>query len=278
MKLRDKIVDVSGRTCVMGVLNVTPDSFSDGALDESPGAAAERALRMIADGADLLDVGGESTRPGSSPVPADVQVRRVLPVVAEIRRSSRAPLTIDTRCAHVAEATLDAGADGVNDVSAGQGDPRMFEVVRTRGAGLILMHMLGQPQTMQQNPQYTDVITEVKSFLAKRVRVAEAAGISREHLAVDPGIGFGKTTEHNLTLLARVAEFHELGLPVVVGTSRKRFIGDVLGIANPRERLLGTAATVAGAVLAGVQIVRVHDVREMRQVVEMAAAIRARGA
>jgi len=268
------VLDLSGRSLVMGILNVTPDSFSDGGLFVDADAAVRRACEMLAEGADLIDVGGESTRPGADPVPADEQIRRVVPVIRRIRQERPdAIVSIDARCAEVAAAALDAGADMINDVSAMQHDSEMLPLAAERAVPVVLMHMKGTPKTMLQEAVYDDVVTEVIDFLKDRVRAAVEAGLQRERIIVDPGIGFAKQTHHNLEILRRLDEFHSLGLPLLVGPSRKRFIGHVLGIENPRERLFGTLAAVAACCLAGVHIVRVHDVGPARQVAELCDAI-----
>jgi dihydropteroate synthase len=255
----------------MGVLNVTPDSFSDGGRFFDAKPAVARAMAMLQAGADIIDIGGESTRPEATPVCADEELRRVLPVVLAL---SKHVVSIDTTKALVAEAALATGARIVNDISALRADPRMAKVVRDSGAGLVLMHMQGTPETMQQDPQYEDVAGEVGEFLAERIRFAESQGVKKNQIAVDPGIGFGKTVEHNLQLLAELESLRKLGCPILVGTSRKSFIGKQLG-REPHERLWGTAATVAWAVAHGAGIVRVHDVAEMRDVVRMVEAIQA---
>ena len=263
------------RTLVMGVLNVTPDSFSDGGRFASREAAVAHAVEMAAAGADLIDVGGESTRPGSQPVPADEQARRVVPVIEAI--GSRVPtvvVSIDTTRATVAEAALDAGATLVNDISAGRDDPGMLPMVAQRGAPIVLMHMQGTPATMQDNPTYADVTAETIGFLRDRIAAAEAAGIAKERILVDPGIGFGKSMNHNLELLRRQGELLALGRPVVIGTSRKGFIGRITNEPEPSRRLFGTAASVAWSVANGAAVVRVHDVGPMAQVVRMIEAIR----
>ncbi len=264
----------TGRTLVMAVLNMTPDSFSDGGRFADVDRAVTRVRELIAAGADMIDVGGESTRPGAAGVSTAEELQRVLPVIEQLT-TYHSPLTIsiDTTKAEVAEKAVAAGARVVNDISALRFDPRMVEVVRDAGAGVVLMHMLGTPQTMQQNPQYDDVVAEVGDFLKERIAWAEAQGIRREQIAVDPGIGFGKTVEHNLQLLGRLEQFQSLGCPIVVGTSRKRFIGNVLG-KEVNERVWGTAATVAWAVAHGAGIVRVHDVAEMVEVTRMTEAIK----
>ncbi|MFL5766345.1 MAG: dihydropteroate synthase [Actinomycetota bacterium] len=260
------------RTLVMGILNVTPDSFSDGGEFLDPARAVEHGLRMVRDGADLLDVGGESTRPGSDPVPAKEERDRVLPVIEGLAAEVDVPISVDTMKPEVAADAVKAGASVVNDVS-GARDPAMFDVVRDAGAGLVLMHMLGDPKTMQAEPRYDDVIREVHAYLRERVLAAIDAGIAKDHLSVDPGIGFGKTSEHNLTLLKHCFAFRDLAVPVTFGTSRKAFLGHLLE-AEPDDRLEGTAATVAWLASRGVHIVRVHDVREMSRVVRVVDAIR----
>ena len=262
-----------GRVLIMGILNVTPDSFSDGGRFLSPDAAVERALAMEKEGADIIDVGGESARPGADPVPVEEELRRVLPVLERLRGKLRIPISIDTTKAEVAEAALRAGASIVNDISALRFDPAMAPLVAKFGAGLVLMHMLGTPKTMQQAPHYEDVVTEVRDFLAERAQYAQSQGIPREAIAVDPGIGFGKTVEHNLELLRRLPELVELGFPVLVGPSRKSFIGAILGL-GVEERLEGTLAACAVAVVRGADILRVHDVKEVRRAADLALHLR----
>ena len=256
----------------MGVLNVTPDSFSDGGRFATFDAAVAHAQAMVTAGADLLDIGGESTRPGSLPVAADEQIKRVVPV---IERIANLPVTIsiDTTRAAVAEAALDAGAAIVNDISAGRDDAELLPLVARRGAPVVLMHMQGTPLTMQDAPSYQDVVAETIQFLRERVAAAQAVGIELSKILLDPGIGFGKTMEHNLELLRRQREFLALGRPVVIGTSRKGFIGRITGESEPSKRLFGTAASVAFCVANGAAIVRVHDVGPMVQVVRMTRAI-----
>ena len=272
-RLGDRTLECGPPTRVMGVLNVTPDSFSDGGRFLDHEAAVEHGLRMATDGADLLDVGGESTRPGSQAVSIDEEIARVLPVVKRLAAEVDVPVSIDTRKPEVAGAALDAGAVAVNDVS-GARDPLMFEVVRRWGAGLVMMHMLGEPKTMQEDPRYVDVVREVRAYLADRVGSAVAAGIERERLAVDPGLGFGKTYQHNLTLMRDIGAFLDLGVPVVVGPSRKSFIGAAVGDLPRDQRLEGTAGAVAWLAGQGAHVVRVHDVAEMVRVVRMVDAIR----
>ncbi|MFH1024325.1 MAG: dihydropteroate synthase [Planctomycetota bacterium] len=263
------------RACVMGILNVTPDSFSDGGSSADPGAAVERAFQMAGEGADLVDVGGESTRPGAEPVPAEEELRRVIPVLKRLAGRLTVPVSIDTSKPAVAEAALAEGAALVNDISA-LGDPVMAALVARAGVPVVLMHMQGNPRTMQANPVYTDVVGEVAAWLAARARAAEAAGVAPGRIILDPGIGFGKAPGHNLALLARLDALLTLGMPVLVGPSRKSFIGKITG-RDVVGRLAGTAAAVAACALAGVHFVRVHDVREMVDVVRVAGAIRRMG-
>jgi dihydropteroate synthase len=257
---------------VMGVINVTPDSFSDGGEYLDPGTAVARGVALVADGADVLDVGGESTRPGSDPVPADVEMARVLAVIRGLREATDVPISIDTTKAVVAEAAIAAGASFVNDVSAMRVDPRMAEVVAAAGVPVCLMHMRGTPKTMQDDPRYDDVVAEVASFLAERVRAAQDAGISKDAICIDPGIGFGKTGEHNLSLLRHLDAIAAVGPPVVIGVSRKRFLGAIIGDAE-RARAVATAAANVEAVRRGAWMVRVHDVRETRDALAVAAAV-----
>ncbi|MGZ6545858.1 MAG: dihydropteroate synthase [Actinomycetota bacterium] len=265
-------IELGRRTLVMGIVNVTPDSFSDGGAYRSVDDAVKHALRMASDGADLLDVGGESTRPGSDRVPAAEEIARVVPVIQRIARERPdTPVSVDTRKAEVARAGLEAGAAIVNDISAGV-DPAMFELVREASAGLVLMHMKGEPKTMQDDPTYHDVVAEVRGFLGERIEAAVGAGIDRASLCVDPGIGFGKTLEHNLAILREIAGFHQLGTALMVGPSRKRFIG-TLTQTEVGERIEGTAGAVAWCAGCGVDVVRVHDVKEMTRVVRVVDAI-----
>jgi len=254
----------------MGIVNVTPDSFSDGGRWLDPEAAIAHGLELAAEGADILDIGGESTRPGADPVSEDEERRRVLPVIAALAERTTAPISVDTMKAGVAAAALDAGATIVNDVTAGRGDPAMLATVAARRAGIVLMHMQGEPRTMQANPHYGDVVAEVTDFLRERVAGAEAAGITRDKIMADPGIGFGKTIEHNVALLARLPELVEGldGVPVLVGTSRKTFLGRISGAVNdtPDERDDATLASVVWAFERGASTVRVHDVHAAARV------------
>ncbi len=256
----------------MGILNITPDSFSDGGLYDDSGAAVERALEMVEQGADLLDVGGESTRPGSTPVDAEAEEGRVLPVVRALRKVVRVPISIDTRRARVARAALDEGAAIVNDVS-GLKDPEMPKVVAEAGAGLIVMHMRGTPATMQDDPRYEDVVEEVRAELERSVGCALQAGVHPSRIAIDPGIGFGKNQSHNLELIARIDRLADTGRPVVLGISRKRFLGEIVGEASPAERGVATAAGCVVGLLNGARIFRVHDVRLVRQALDVAFAL-----
>ena len=277
-RIGDRAFDCSERTLVMGILNVTPDSFSDGGRFFSEVYAARHAIQMVADGADLIDVGGESTRPGSEPVSLREELARVLPVIGRlVDEVPGVPISIDTRKAEVAAAALDAGASLVNDVSGGT-DPTMFDVVREGEAAIVLMHMKGEPKTMQEAPAYGDVVAEVRGYLRERVEAAEFAGIEAERIAVDPGIGFGKDLEDNLRLMRGLDALLELGRSVLVGPSRKRFIGTLLGDLPPEERVEGTAGAVAWLVARGAHIVRVHDVREMVRVVRVVDALTRAGA
>jgi dihydropteroate synthase len=258
-------------TKLMGVVNVTPDSFSDGGLYLDPEAAIAHGRELAAAGAEILDVGGESTRPGAAVVPEEEELGRVVPVIEGLRDVGFR-ISIDTSKARVAAAALDAGAEIVNDVTALRGDPEMAELCAERGATVVLMHMRGDPRTMQDDPRYDDVVIEVKGFLAERLEAATAAGIAEERVWLDPGIGFGKTGAHNMELLRRLGELHELGRPLVVGTSRKSFIGRVDGSAAG-ERLGGTIASSVIAAAEGADVLRVHDVAEMRQALAVTTAI-----
>ncbi|HEX6208865.1 MAG TPA: dihydropteroate synthase [Actinomycetota bacterium] len=270
-KLPDRAYDCEERTLVMGVLNVTPDSFSDGGRFFDPEDAVKQALRMVEDGADIVDVGGESTRPGSDPVPPDEERRRVVPIVERLAQELEVPISIDTRKAEVAAAAVRSGATIVNDVTAG-GDPEMFDVVRESGTALVLMHMKGEPKTMQEDPHYDDVVWEVRDYLAERVEAAVAAGIDREAICVDPGLGFAKTTPHSLAMMKHTDALLDLGRPVLVGPSRKSFIGDVLGT-PVTDRAEGTVGAVCVMVAKGAHIARVHDVLETVRAVRVVDAI-----
>ena len=257
----------------MGVLNVTPDSFSDGGLWLDPKAAIKHALDMVADGASIIDVGGESTRPGASPVSEEEELRRVIPVIEELAAESDVPISIDTRKPDVARRAVNAGACIINDTAGEITDLGMDTVAAETGAAIVVMHSRGTPETMRSLAQYADVVDEVGAFLHRRAGELEQAGVPHDSIAIDPGFGFAKTPEHNLVLLNRIDELLTLGYPVVVGTSRKSFLGALLDLPES-ERLEGTAATVAWAVASGAQIVRVHDVKEMFRIVAVTEAIR----
>ncbi len=263
-KLRTRTLPAAPLPLLMGILNVTPDSFSDGGRFFDPGRAVEHGLRLAADGADLLDIGGLSTRPGSEPVDADEELRRVLPVIDALRRQTDVPISVDTYRAVVAERSLAAGAEVVNDVTALSADPDMPALAARSGCGVCAMHMRGAPRSMQQNPVYQDVVGEVFDYLRQRRDALLAAGVEQARIALDPGIGFGKTIEHNLALLAHVGRFHALGCCLLVGPSRKRFIGEVLGDLQA-DRTAGTIGVALALARQGVQILRVHDVAPLRQ-------------
>lgn len=259
------------RPLVMGILNVTPDSFSDGGKHDDPASAVAWGERLLSEGADVLDIGGESTRPGAEPLRASAELARVRPVVRRFGQHD-IPVSIDTRHAEVAEACVQAGASIINDVS-GFRDREMVEVAANCDAGLIVMHMLGEPGTMQDNPHYDDVVFEVGGYLLAQAAGLEAAGVDRARIAIDPGFGFGKTLAHNLELLRRLPELTALGYPVVVAASRKRFIGDLTGVVEPSERVGGSIATALWAVEHGASIVRVHDVGATSQALAVAAVL-----
>ncbi len=263
--------DFSKRTYVMGILNVTPDSFSDGGRYFTLDSALEHAMKMVEEGADIIDVGGESTRPGSEPVPVEEELRRVIPVIRELAKRTEVPISIDTYKSEVAKQALDNGAIIVNDISGLRFDEKMAEVVAEYKASLVLMHIKGTPKTMQQNPEYKDVISEIYSYLSESVDLAVGAGIRQ--IIVDPGIGFGKRLVDNLEIIKRLREFKSLGYPILIGVSRKSFIGNILNLPVD-QRLEGTAGAVAISVWNGANIVRVHDVKEMVRVVRIVDAIK----
>ncbi len=275
-RLGNRTLTLGARTLVMGVLNVTPDSFSDGGRFYDFGAAVGRAEELIAEGADIIDVGGESTRPGSEPVTAEEELRRVLPVIETLSKGGRVAVSVDTTKSEVARAALDAGADIINDISALRFDYRVADECARAGAGLVLMHMRGTPATMQRMPPVADIFSEVIHGLRAGVAMAERRGVARRQIAIDPGIGFGKSAAQNVELIARLdrlaGEFPDLAL--LVGTSRKSFIGKLLGGAPVTERLHGTMASVAAAILRGAHIVRVHDVRAAVETARVTDAIR----
>ena len=258
---------------LMGVINVTPDSFSDGGLFLDPKEAIAQGLRLEAEGAAILDVGGESTRPGAAAVSADEELRRVLPVLEGLADAgAEAQLSIDTSKAEVAAAGLTSGATLVNDVTALRADPEMAEVIAAAGADCCLMHMLGDPRTMQRDPRYDDVVSEVKAFLEERMAFAIASGIEERRIILDPGIGFGKTLDHNLELLRRLDELVAIGRPILIGTSRKSFLGRITGRENPADRLAGTIATCVIAYERGARVFRVHEVAPVADALKVTAA------
>ena len=275
-KLARRTLQLGERTLVMGILNVTPDSFSDGGLFLSPHDAVARAQEMVADGVDIIDIGGESTRPGAAPVSADEEARRVLPVIEALAGKVTVPVSVDTTKAEVARAALDAGAEIINDISGLRFDPRLADEVGQTRAGIVLMHSRGTLETMHRLAPVADIMTDVVSVLRLSIAEAERRGVQRSSIAVDPGIGFSKSAAQNIELLARldvlVREFAEF--PVLIGTSRKRFIGELLGDAPVSGRVHGTMATVTAAVLCGAHIVRVHDVRAAVETVRIADALK----
>lgn len=259
------------RTYLMGILNVTPDSFSDGGRFFDQTDAVLHAFQMIKDGVDIIDIGGESTRPGADQIPAAEETRRVVPVITKVRQKTKLPLSIDTYKSEVAREALKAGANIVNDITGLHGDPKMTDIIAEAGASVVIMHIKGTPKNMQADPHYDDLIVEIYDYLAKAVEKARSAGINQ--VMIDPGIGFGKTADHNLELINRLEEFRSIGVPILIGVSRKSFIGRILE--TPVEaRLEGTAAAVTASILHGADVVRVHDVREMRRVALVADAIR----
>ena len=270
---RGKVLDLGSRTHIMGILNVTPDSFSDGGQYAEQGAALEHAREMVSQGADILDIGGESTRPGADPLTEEEELRRIIPIIERLSSEQRGPISVDTYKSSVAEKALQAGASIVNDISGLRFSPDMARVVADHGAAVVLMHIKGTPRDMQVNPVYGDLIGEIMDYLDESAGIALKAGVGRDRIMIDPGIGFGKTLEHNLTILERLDEFRALGFPIVLGTSRKRFIGTVLDIAEPKDRIEGSAATVALGIQRGARIVRVHDVGYMTKVARMTDAI-----
>ncbi len=278
-RLTDLLTDArAGRVLVMGILNVTPDSFSDGGLHFAAAAAMEGARRMAADGAHIIDVGGESTRPGAQQPTEDEELRRVVPVVRAIAEVTETPVSVDTRRASVAAAALEAGAVMVNDVSGLCHDPAMLPLVARAGCPVCIMHMRGEPADMQRATGYSDVVAEVRAWLLQRAMVAEAAGVAPERIILDPGFGFAKTPEQNLALVRRLREIADLGYPVLMGASRKSTLGLLLGGSPPDQRLEGTAAVSAIAIANGASLIRVHDVRFMARVAAVAQAVATNGA
>jgi dihydropteroate synthase len=273
LRLPSRTLVLGKRTLIMGVLNVTPDSFSDGGLFHDPDAAVARALELESAGADILDIGGESTRPGSEAVSARQQLSRILPVLEKLRGKLTIPISVDTSSAEVADAAIAAGAEILNDVTALRGDARLAEVAARRKLPIILMHMRGEPRTMQKKTFARDVVKDVIGVLRASVKAARRAGIAKSQIVLDPGIGFGKSYAQDYELIARLPEIARLGFPLLVGTSRKKFIGRVLGGRPADQRVYGTAATVTASILGGAHIVRVHDVAEMVQVARVSDAL-----
>ncbi len=263
--LRRLLPEIGSRTLIMGVLNVTPDSFFDKGRFFDKKKAVDHALGMARDGADIIDIGGESTRPGAKEVSIDEELDRVIPVIEALAKRIKKPISIDTRKSRVARFALEAGARIINDVSALRHDPLMARVAASRKAAIILMHMKGIPETMQSAPRYKNIIKEISAYLKESIKIASKAGIKKEDIIIDPGIGFGKTLSHNLEILRCLKIFKSLGYPVCIGTSRKSFIGKILGSDNPEDRLAGTIATSTIAIMNGANLIRVHDVKEAVQ-------------
>jgi dihydropteroate synthase len=276
MKLiwRNYCLDFSQKTHIMGILNVTPDSFSDGGQYFDKSTAINRAMQMVEDGADLIDIGGESTRPGSEPLPLEEELRRIIPVLEPLAKEIAIPISIDTYKSEVARRALDAGASMVNDISGLRFDLEMPKVVAAYKVPVVIMHVKGTPQNMQINPVYAALIPDILDYLREGIRIATESGIPEEMIIIDPGIGFGKRFEHNLEIIHNLHEFAQLEKPVLIGPSRKAFIGKILGDKPPDERLEGTAAAVAISIMNGANIVRVHDVREMVKVAKVADAVK----
>jgi dihydropteroate synthase len=266
-------IDMARRTVLMGILNVTPDSFYDGGRRPDPARAVADGVALAEVGAEIVDVGGESTRPGARPVSDEEELERVLPVIRGLRKAVSTPISIDTYKAKVARSALDAGADIVNDISALRFDPEMAGLIARERVPVVLMHMQGTPRTMQMEPRYDDVVGEVREFLTAQVGRAAEAGIKLENIIIDPGIGFGKTLQHNLTLLRQLSSFTSLGQPLLVGASRKAFIGKILNLA-PDDRLEGSLAVAVAAVMAGANIIRAHDIKETQRAIRVVDAIR----
>ncbi len=275
-RCRDLELDAAARPLIMGIVNVTPDSFSDGGVHPDAAAAIAHALDLVRQGADIIDIGGESTRPGATPVAAAEEIRRTAPVIRGLAAAAAVVISIDTVKSEVARMALDAGAHIINDISA-LADPSMARQVRETGAGLVLMHKQGEPATMQADPRYGNVLSEVGAFLRQRLAEAVAAGIEPERIVVDPGIGFGKTLEHNLILLANLSRLQVADRPLLIGLSRKRFLGQLTDNRPPRERLAAGLAATAVAVWQGAAIIRTHDVAATRDAINVVQALRAKG-
>ena len=267
-------LNISDKTYIMGILNVTPDSFSDGGLHFDRSRAVEACLRMIEDGADIIDIGGESTRPGSDPVSLEEELRRTLPVIESVASKVKVPISIDTYKANVARRALDAGASIVNDISGLMYDPEMPAVIARCSVPVVIMHIKGSPKDMQKDPSYAALIPEILEYFRSRIAFAVNAGIPEDKIIIDPGIGFGKTFDHNLEILHNLDKFTALGRPILVGPSRKAFLGKILYDASAADRIEGTAAAVAISIMKGANIVRVHDVKEMAKVAKVSDAIK----
>jgi dihydropteroate synthase len=267
-------LDFSDKTCIMGILNVTPDSFSDGGLFFDESAAVKRAFRIAEEGADIIDIGGESTRPGADPLPLEEELRRTIPVIRALAKEISIPISVDTYKSAVAKRALDAGASMVNDISGLRFDPEMPAVVSEYEVPVVIMHMKGIPKNMQQNPSYEALIPEILDYLREGIAIAESAGVLRDRIVIDPGIGFGKTFEQNLEIIHNLNIFTLLEKPVLIGSSRKAFIGKILGDAPADDRIEGTAAAVSIAIMNGANIVRVHDVKEMSKAAKVADAVK----
>ena len=270
--LKDKRLDFSKKVAVMGVLNLTPDSFFNGGRFNREDAALNRVEEMVEEGADIIDVGGESTRPGAKRVTLEEEINRVIPVLRKLRKRFKIPFSIDTYKAKVAKEALEVGADMVNDISGLRFDSRMKQIISKYDVPVVIMHIKGTPQNMQNNPEYRDLMNEIISYLKESIKIAEEEGIDPQKIIIDPGIGFGKTTEHNLEIIKRIPELKSLDKPILIGVSRKSFIGNVLGL-PPSERLEGSLAATSIAVFQGVNIVRTHDVKATRRVVDLVKAI-----
>lgn len=271
---KDFLLDFSKKTYIMGILNVTPDSFSDGSLYFDKSAAIKRAIQMVEDGADIIDIGGESTRPGSEPVTIEEELRRTIPVIEVLAKEIKIPISIDTYKSEVAKRALDAGSSMVNDISGLRFDPEMPGVITKYKVPVVIMHIKGTPKAMQQNPVYEALIPEIIDYLREGIRTALESGIPEDKIIIDPGIGFGKTFNHNLEIINNLREFTLLEKPILIGPSRKAFIGKILGDVPVTDRLEGTAAAVAISIMNGANIIRVHDVNEMAKVAKVADAIK----
>ena len=276
MKVKAYDISLGERTCIMGVLNITPDSFSDGGKYLDKEKAVQRAMEMARGGADIIDIGGESSRPGAVSISAAEEIERVIPVVEALIGKIEVPISVDTRKSEVAKEALSKGASFINDITALRADGDMAKVIADFDAGCILMHMKGDPENMQDAPHYDDVIGEISAYLAESIKLAEDSGIDPGKIIIDPGIGFGKTLEHNLLILKNLEKFKSFNKPILVGTSRKSFIGKLTG-KEADERIFGTAASIAAAILNGADIVRVHDVPQMREVSTIADSVKRAG-